>query len=161
MSDRSEPTPANPPAPRAFASRSEEAAVRLMRAAGMVQVRLARLLKHYGLSPATYDILRVLADAGGACASRDIARRIATAAPDLTRLLQRLEKAGYIERSRDTTDRRVISVRLTDAGRELLDRTAGPIASLHKQIMGRLKKGERKALVAALRQLEDDGVRRV
>jgi len=132
-----------------------------MRAAGMVQVRLARLLKHYGLSPATYDILRVLADAGDACASRHLARCIATAAPDLTRLLQRLEKAGYIERSRDTTDRRVVTVRLTDAGRDLLDRTTGPIASLHKQIMGRLKKGERKALVAALRQLEDEGVSRV
>ncbi len=155
------PTATPTPATRTFGSRSEEAAIRLMRAAGMVQVRVARLLKHYGLSPATHDILRVLADAGGRCASKDIAQRVATAAPDLTRLLQRLEKAGHIERGRDAEDRRVVTVRLTDTGRALLDQTAGPLASLHKQIMGRLQKADRKALVAALRRLEDDGATRV
>lgn len=135
--------------------------MRLMGAAAMVQVRLARVLKHYGLSPATHEVLTVLADAGGRCASKHIAPQLSTAAPDLTRLLQRLERAGLIERSRDASDKRVVIVSLTGAGQTALDDAAGPIASLHKQVMGRLKKGERKALISILRQIEADGATRV
>lgn len=146
---------------RGYASRSEEAAVRLMRVAGMLQVRIGRVLKHYGLSPATHDILTVLRDAGGTLASRRVAEAISTAAPDLTRLVQRLEKAGLVTRGRDAGDKRVVVVTLTDAGRGKLDAVAGPISSLHKQVMGRLKKGERKDLVRILTALEADGLPRI
>jgi len=146
---------------RGYASRSEEAAVRLIRVAGLLQVRIARVLKHYDLSPAAHDILTVLRDAGGALPSRRVAAAMSTAAPDLTRLLHRLAGAGLVQRQRDPGDKRIVVVVLTDAGRGKLDAVAGPISSLHKQVMGRLKKGDRKDLVRILQSLESAGESRV
>ena len=129
--------------------------MRLVRVAGIMQVREARVLKHYGLSPVGHDILTVLRDAGGSLPARRVADAISTASPDLTRLLQRLAAKELIGRERDTRDKRVMLVSLTDAGRDLLQQVAGPIGSLHKQMMGRLKKGERKELVRILAALEE------
>ncbi len=146
---------------RAYTSRSEEAAVRLLRVAGLLQVRIGRVLKHYGLSPAAHDVLCVLRDAGGVLASRRVAEAMSSASPDLTRLLRRLEEAGLVGRSQDAKDKRVLMVSLTDAGRLRLDAVAGPMQSLHKQVMGRLKKGDRKDLVRILAELEASGESRV
>ena len=148
-------------AARGYASRSEEASVRLLSVAGVLQVRLGRVLKHYGLSPATYDILSVLASEGGKLPAKRVQSLIATASPDLTRLLQRLSDQGLIERDRDPADKRAVVVSLTEQGKSLLQQVAGPIESLHKQMLGRIKKGERKELVRILKALEEANEGRV
>jgi len=146
---------------RRYDSRSEEAVVRLLRVAGILQVRLARMLKHYNLSPAGYDILVVIDDAGGSLPAKAVSERIATASPDLTRLIQRLVAKGWVITKRDPADRRALLVELTGPGRSLIQKVAGPASSLHKQMLGRIKKSDRKDLVRILQTLEDEGSARI
>lgn len=142
---------------RSFDSRSEEAAVRLLRTAGLLQVKVARVLRHYGISPVGYDILVVLDGAGGSLRPRQIADAISTASPDLTRLLQRLELQGLVRREKHDGGRRTLRVTLTDDGAAMLVQVAGPVGSLYKQVLGRLEKSDRKQLLRVLRKLEGRG----
>jgi DNA-binding MarR family transcriptional regulator len=69
-----------------------------------------------------YNVLRILrgAEPGGRTCG-EIGERMIAREPDVTRLLERMEKAALIERTRDSTDRRVVVTRITSAGLKLLD----------------------------------------
>ncbi len=101
----------------------------LARAACELDRKAAAFLKTYGLSPAQYAALRALRRAGssGACCS-EISGSMVTRDPDITRMIDRLEQRGWVERERSSADRRVIQVRLRDRGAELLDQIEGPLA---------------------------------
>ncbi|MEU5880751.1 MarR family transcriptional regulator [Spirillospora sp. NPDC047279] len=70
---------------------------------------------------AAVPVLRLLADEDGPLRPGEVAARLAVEAPHVTRMVQRLEKAGYVERVPDPDDRRAHRVRLTDAGRDAVD----------------------------------------
>jgi DNA-binding MarR family transcriptional regulator len=103
---------------------------------------LATLLKPAGITPEQYHVLRILKDAGSAgIASSAVAERSPKGDPDVTRLLDRLERHGLASRTRDSVDRRVVTARITAEGRRLLDKLEKPVAALHAQQLGQL--GER------------------
>jgi len=80
-----------------------------------------QLLKAAGLTGAQYNVLRVLRGAepeGLAC--RAIGDRMISHDPDITRLLDRMEKRLLITRERQTDDRRVVKTRITPQGLSLL-----------------------------------------
>lgn len=90
------------------------------------------LLKPARLSPSQYNVLRILRGAGAeGIACSKIAERMITRDPDMTRLLDRLEKRGLVERARQPSDRRVIRTQITAAGMALLNHLDRPINELH------------------------------
>ncbi|MCY3001138.1 MAG: MarR family transcriptional regulator [Planctomycetota bacterium] len=62
--------------------------------------------------------------------------------PDVTRLVDRLEAAKLVERARTPEDRRVVLVRITAAGRNVLDALDAPVDALHKKQFASLAPAE-------------------
>ncbi len=117
----------------------------LQRLAADLGQQVAELLKPAGLSGAQYNVLRILRGAGDAgLPCGEIAARMISKDPDITRLLDRLEKRGLVTRTRESDDRRVVTTRITDEAAALLARLDEPIAQLHRQQLGAL--GEDKLL---------------
>jgi hypothetical protein len=99
-----------------FRSLEDQAYLTLQRTAERLFQGMAQLVKPAGLSPPQYTVLRILRAArprGLSC--REIAERMITRDPDITRLLDRLEDRGLVARSRERADRRVITARITPA----------------------------------------------
>ncbi len=129
----------------------DEAFVNIQRTADALMQGVATALKPIGLSPTQYNVLRILRGAepdGLAC--REIADRMITRDPDITRLLDRLEDRGLVVRSRDREDRRVITTRITQKGLRFLKDLDGPIEALHMKQMGHLGGRKLRSLISLL-----------
>ncbi len=134
-----------------FGSLEEEAFVALQRTADQLQRHTAKLLKRHGLSPTQYNALRILRGAGAAgLACNEIAERMINHDPDITRLLDRLERRGLVRRCRDHNDRRVITARITAAGLELLKGLDRPVQEHHRVLLGHLGEEPLRALLRLL-----------
>jgi len=108
--------------------------LQIQKTADALMGEVADLLKPVGLSPTQYNVLRVLRAAGpdGLPCGR-IAGRMLTREPDMTRLLDRLQKRGLIARGRDPTDRRVVLGRITSKGLKMLEGLDEPVLELHRR----------------------------
>lgn len=134
-----------------FASLEAEALVALQRTADRLQWRLSEMLKAHGLSPTQYNALRILRGAeeeGRACS--EIAERMINRDPDITRLVDRLERRGLVARSREGRDRRVIITRITPAGLELLQDLDRPIEEFNRRMLGALGEEQLRTLIRLL-----------
>ena len=134
-----------------FASLEDEALVSLQRTADRLHWRLSEMLKPYGVSPTQYNALRILRgakDAGRSCS--EIAERMINRDPDITRLVDRLERRGLVKRSREGRDRRVIITRITAAGMELLDRLDGPVGEFNRKMLKHLGEPQLRSLITLL-----------
>jgi DNA-binding MarR family transcriptional regulator len=141
---------------RAFASLEEEAFLALHRTADALGRGMADLLKPSGLSATQYNVLRILRgakDAGLAC--REIGERMITRDPDITRLLDRLEARGLIERARGRRDRRVITTRITASGQKLLKSLDAVVAEYPRRHMKKLGAARLRTLTRILDSLRD------
>ena len=107
------------------------------------------LLKAAGLSSAQFNVLRVLRGAGEGRTCGEISSQLISRDPDVTRLLDRLEQAGLVTRSRERADRRVITTRINGAGLTLLAALDAPMTELHAWQFGHLG-SERLALLLSL-----------
>ena len=108
--------------------------ISLQKTADSLGLEAEQLLKPHGLTGTHYNVLRILRGAepqGLAC--RAIGERMISHDPDMTRLLDRMEKRGLISRARQTDDRRVIKTRITAAGLALLKNLDQPVRELHKR----------------------------
>jgi DNA-binding MarR family transcriptional regulator len=127
-----------------FASAEQEACLNLLRTQDHVQQAFARLFHEHGISSPQYNVLRILrgtADGGG-LPCQEVAARMITRMPDLTRLIDRLVAAGLAERSRTAEDKRVVLLTVTAAGLELLARLDQPVLDLHERLLGHLTRAE-------------------
>ena len=134
-----------------FNSLEDEALVALQRTADRLHWRLSEMLKAHGLSPTQYNALRILRgakDEGRACS--EIAERMIKRDPDITRLVDRLERRGLVARSREDRDRRVITTRITPAGLELLESLDRPIADFNRKMLGPLGEQRLQTLIQLL-----------
>ena len=105
-----------------FRSVAQEATVALLRTASVVNRAAARVIEPAGLSLAQYNALRIIRGAGtGGIATLSIRERMIDEGTTITRLLDKLEDAGFIRRERTVPDRRQVMCYVTDAGRALLD----------------------------------------
>jgi DNA-binding MarR family transcriptional regulator len=108
---------------RPFASRRIEAHLNLARTADTIARLADAILKPHDLSATTYNVLRILRGAGAeGLPVGEIGGRLVSREPDVTRLIDRLERRGLVERGRDDADRRVVRVSATAAGRALVAR---------------------------------------
>jgi DNA-binding MarR family transcriptional regulator len=108
--------------------------VGILQAADTVGQEAEQLLKAAGLTGAQYNVLRILRGAepeGLPC--RGIGDRMISHDPDMTRLLDRMEKRGLITRERQTDDRRVVKTRITPNALSLLKTLDRPVHELHKR----------------------------
>jgi DNA-binding MarR family transcriptional regulator len=134
-----------------FQSIEQEAYLNLLRTADALFRREEKLLKGMNLSPAQYNVLRILRGAepeGMAC--RDIGERMLTRDPDITRLLDRLEQRKLVKRSRIQKDRRMIITRITSLGCELLRQLDVPIRSLSLDALSHMGNRRLRTLVSLL-----------
>lgn len=116
---------------RPWASPAEEAFVSVMRTAALIRRALAQAVEPLGISPAQYNVLRILRGAGleglPTLAVRD---RLVEEAPGITRLIDKLERSNSVKRDRTGRDRRTVRVRITPAGLDLLAEADGRVGTL-------------------------------
>ncbi len=104
------------------------------------------LLKAEDLSPNQYNVLRILRGAEDGLTCGEIGERMITRDPDITRLVDRLQKRKLVGRKRDTKDRRVVLTRILPAGLELLARLDGPVLDGHWRLLGHLSADRQRLL---------------
>jgi DNA-binding MarR family transcriptional regulator len=132
---------------------SEEAAfLDLLRTTDMLSRGLVAILKPEDLSSTQYNVLRILRGAPEGLPCGEIAKRMITRDPDITRLLDRLEKFGLISRSRVARDRRTVIARISGAGLKLLARLDEPIQEAHRKQLGHLGRERLRLLTDLLRE---------
>ncbi|MDX2132142.1 MAG: MarR family transcriptional regulator [Planctomycetota bacterium] len=140
-----------------FSSPEQEAYLNLIRTAAQFSISFERLFKSHGLSESTYNILRILRGTGGRGLScGQIGARMVARVPDLTRLIDRLERAGLAERARDASDRRIVLATITPGGLQTLARLDQPVLDLHRQQLSHMSDEDlgtlNRLLVAARRE---------
>jgi DNA-binding MarR family transcriptional regulator len=136
-----------------FSSVHEEVALSLVRTADAVMTPLTAVLREVNLSFSQYNILRVLRGAGDdGLPCGEITGRMVRRDPDLTRLLDRLEGRGLINRARGTVDRRVVLASISDEGRQLLTELDEPIRRATKEGLAHMTA----ARLELLRELLDE-----
>jgi DNA-binding MarR family transcriptional regulator len=132
----------------------DRAFIAVQKAADTLGQHAEQLLKGNGLSSAQYNVLRILRGAepdGLACT--EIADRMISHDPDMTRLLDRMEKRSLITRQRQKDDRRVVKTRITASGLDLLRRLDQPVRELHKSQFRRIPAARLKALIELLGEI--------
>jgi DNA-binding MarR family transcriptional regulator len=107
----------------------EEVFLNIQRTADAMMQEVTDVLRPFGLSPTQYNVLRILRGAGDSGVTcKDIGARMITRDPDITRLLDRLERRNLLTRSRAKEDRRFVAIRISDEGLALLKNLDEPIA---------------------------------
>ena len=143
--------------PRPPASSEEGIFIALLKLADVLGQEAERLTRTAELTGTQYNVLRILRGAepeGLAC--RGIGERMITHDPDITRLLDRLEKRGLITRERQSDDRRVVKTRITPKGLELLKPLDQPMRELHKRQFRHMAATRLKTLYALLGEIRSD-----
>jgi len=132
-------------------SAEETAFLDLLRTTDMLSRGMIGVLKAENLSPTQYNVLRILRGAPEGLFCGEIADRMITRDPDVTRLLDRLEKRNLISRCREAKDRRTVMARITPEGLKLLARLDEPVQAAHHRQLGHLGRQRLQALAELLR----------
>jgi DNA-binding MarR family transcriptional regulator len=128
--------------------------VAILRAADSLSQQAEQFLKTAGLTGTQYNVLRILRGAepdGILC--RGIAERMISRDPDMTRLLDRMEKHGWITRQRQKDDRRVIKTRISPGGLKLLKKLDQPVHDLHQEQFRHMTGAQLRKLAELLEEL--------
>lgn len=126
---------------------AHEVFLNLVRAESEKMREVNSFLSEYGLTGPQYNVLRILRGAGkDGLPCGKILERMLTQLPDLTRLVDRLENEGYVTRTRSAGDRRVILIRISAKGLELLQDVDNPILELHAAQFASLTSSELREL---------------
>lgn len=134
----------------------QEVFLSLLRTTSLLENIAERFFREYGLSIATYNVLRILRSAGkdGKTCSQ-IGEDMVARVPDVTRLVDRLEEAAMVKRARERDDRRVVRVTLTPKGLEIVEKLDGPVLELHRQQLSHMTKTELADLTRLLERARD------
>ena len=135
-------------------ARATECAMNLVLTADLLERRIASLLVPFDLSPATALVLGILADSQTPVSPNNIADRLIISRASVTSLLDSLEKRGFVKRQPHPSDRRMISVELTDTGRQTANRYRPVVHQHQKAWLGALNKKEQEQLIETLQRLQ-------
>ena len=131
-------------------SPEEAAYLDLLRTADVLTRGAIGVLKAEELSTTQYNVLRILRGTPQGLPCGEIASRMITRDPDVTRLLDRMEKRGLISRSRESRDRRLVLARITPEGLKLVNRLDEPVQKIHRKQLGHMGKDRLQALAELL-----------
>ncbi len=134
-----------------FTSLQHEAQLNIVRTSNLLADAFEQLLKPYGITGTQYNVLRILrgAEPDGLCRN-EVRERLLNRMPDATRLLDRMEEAGLVTRSRDDGDRRLVTTRITRQGRRLVDDLDEIVEEEHQRRLGHLNEQQVKNLIKLL-----------
>ncbi len=134
-----------------FDSLEQEAFLSLWRTYDRLRALEDELFGRYELSPQQYNVLRLLkAEHPDPLPTLALADRLVSRAPDITRMLDKLEQRDLIQRTRPPTDRRTVLVGVTVAGLALVDEISAPLRDCHERQIGHLGGADLKKLVSLL-----------
>lgn len=127
--------------------------ITLVKAATRLMDEFSAVVKPVDLSLAQYNVLRILRGAGPQGATcGEVLGRLIQRDPDVTRLMDRLERRGLLQRWRDPDDRRIVRTHITAAGLDLLASLDDPVNDLHARHVGHLSERQ----LADLRKLIEE-----
>lgn len=148
---------------RHFDSLEQQAFLNLWRTYDRLRLLEDELFGRFDLTPQQYNLLRLLRGKHPQpLPTLSLASRLVSRAPDITRMLDKLEERGWIVRERPVDNRRVVLVGLTPAGMALLKRLDRPVRECHERQLGHLSREDLERLVALLAEARaphepDDG----
>jgi DNA-binding MarR family transcriptional regulator len=128
---------------------------RLSRVAREIEARLEVVYRDHGLEPGWHDVLATLRRVGAPYQLRpsDFTGSLMLTSSGTTKRLDRLERAGLVERAPDPDDRRGVLITLTEAGHELIDRVTEAHMANEARLLEGLSAREREQLAGLLRKL--------
>ena len=136
-----------------FDSLEQEVFLNLWRTYDRLRAFEEELFAQFDLTPQQYNALRLLGAARPAkLPTLELAGRLVSRAPDITRLLDKLADRGLIERQRPQDNRRLVQVGITEAGVNLLRKLQAPLKECHARQLGHLSKRQMKELGALLKE---------
>ncbi len=136
---------------RPFRSPGHEAAVGLLHTADVLRRYVNRVLEPYGITHPQYNVLRILRGAGPeGLPTLEVAERLVERTPGITRMMDRLEKRGWVRRERSADDRREVRCYLTAKGGELLHELDEPINETDIRTVAPLTPSDQRRLIGLL-----------
>jgi DNA-binding MarR family transcriptional regulator len=139
-----------------FRNLEEEAFLNLLRTTDALLASETTVLNRFDLSQAQYNVLRILRGAGPeGLPCGEIGNRMITRDPDITRLLDRLEKRGLAQRSRESRDRRVVTAKIAPPGLDLLEQVDPEIHQLHRNSLGHLGQKDLRTFIELLERARE------
>jgi DNA-binding MarR family transcriptional regulator len=139
------------PATRRFDSPQQEAYLALWRTYDRLRAIEDELFARFDLTAQQYNLLRLLRGAYEPVPTLTLAERLVSRAPDITRMLDKLEERKFLTRTRSAKDRRAVLVAISGRGTGLLDEIAEPLRECHEKQLGHLSAAELKSLTALLK----------
>ena len=134
-----------------FRTLQQEAQLNMVRTANILSDAFEQMLKPHGITGTQYNVLRILrgAEPDGLCRN-EVSQRLLNRMPDATRLLDRMEEAGLVTRERSTTDRRLVTTRITTKGREIVDSLDDSADEQHEKALGHMSEQQLRTLIKLL-----------
>lgn len=134
-----------------FDSLEQEVFLNLWRTYDRLRIQEDELFQRFELTPQQYNVLRLLrASHPESVPTLVLSRRLVSRAPDITRMLDKLEERGLIIRDRPQENRRMVRIGVSDEGVRLLDQIAEPLAECHSKQLGHMKATELRQLISLL-----------
>ena len=135
-------------------ARATECAMNLVLTADQLERQIAGLLQPFDLSPATGLVLSILADAEEPVSPNRIADRLIISRASVTSLLDSLEKRGYVKRHPHQSDRRMLVIELTAAGRKAAEQFRPVVHHCQKEWLQVLSDQEQAQLLNMLHRVQ-------
>jgi DNA-binding MarR family transcriptional regulator len=152
----SAPSARRPSKGRHFDSLEQEVFLNLWRTYDRLRLLEEELFLAHDLTPQQYNVLRLLRGVHpNRVRTLELAAKLVSRAPDITRILDKLEQRRLIERDRLANNRRVVEVGITPAGLALLSDLDGPVRDCHARQLGHLSRDKLEQLVALLRSARE------
>lgn len=153
MATRSKHVSTRVPRQRVFDSLEQQAFLNLWRTYDRLKAIEEQVFSRYDLSAQQYNALRLLEQVAPATLpTLSLASKLVSRAPDITRLLDRLESRALVHRERRADNRRVVQVEITAAGKSLLGQMAAEVRDCADRQLGHLSDRDLRSLIAMLKQ---------
>lgn len=136
-----------------FSSLEQESMLGIMRTSDLLENRMARLLREYGLTMSQYNVLRILRGEGEPMPCLDVAERMIQVVPAITRVVDQLLKVELIHKSQSVDDRRVFLIELKPKAKKLLERLDQPVLDLHADLLANVTKADQRQLIEILNKI--------
>jgi DNA-binding MarR family transcriptional regulator len=134
-----------------FADPRQEAVISLLRTADVLRGRIEAALLPHGVSPEQYNVLRILRGAPGhRLPTLEIASRMITRSPNITRLIDKLVQKKLVSRCDHESDRRVVVVKIAPKGLELVNGISADVDDLDARGLASLTKAQVESLIEIL-----------
>ncbi len=133
-----------------FDSVEQEATLSVLRTSDLLENRMARLLREYGLTMSQYNVLRILRGEGKPMPCLEVAERMIQVVPAITRVVDQLLNLELISKVQSKDDRRVYLIDLMPAARQLLEKLDRPVLDQHALLLASVSKADMKTLIRIL-----------